>query len=607
VTIRRTADLVACLAFIFAAQPWTGAQTLAGDTNAATHATEIVVTASPLPGSAGQLGRSVEIVGSVELRNSGALSVGEALETLTSVSVSERGATEVQSDLSIRGSTFQQVLLTLDGFPLTDPQTAHHNMDLPLPIDAVETITVIPGPGSSLFGPSAFAGVVDLSPRIPEASGLRFHSGYGSFGTRRFGALADYVEGRQSTTFAVSYSDSEGFQEGTDYETLSFWGSSVTDFDAGSMRISIGHTDKDFGARDFYASYPSREETAVTLVDVAPMFEIGSGWSVKAIARYRHHEDEFVLIEDNPDYYWNQHTSESFTERLTLTSPAHFLGTTAFGVERSDASLDSSNLGDRNAFVNSGFIQHRIPQGIWGADLGLRADDYDRWGTEIFPSIGLSAKPDERIRIHASVARGIRPPSFTELYYTDPANISDPDLEPEEAWGGEAGAVMEIVDDVKVSVVYFHRRAENLIDWVRSSAEEAWQVSNIGEAMTRGGEIWLVTHMAGLKLRPSYRYADLDAESQGIESKYALNVPEHDAGLYAGLAKTHGFHASVAARYRDTPTLNRYWLLNAKVSKEFGRLTIYVLGKNLLDEEYEEIPSVPTAGVYGEAGLEVNW
>lgn len=566
---------------------------------------EIVIRAMPLPSGPGQTGRAVEVLGTQEMAVSRSASVPEQLETDTTVEVSERGSGSVQSDLSIRGSTFQQVLVTLDGLPLTDPQTAHHNMDVPFPLSALEKITVIPGPGTALFGPMAFAGVVDLEPRRPSESGVRLESAYGTFDTWRAGATADGVVGGRAATVAVRRERSNGFQAGTDYETWSAWGSTYFDIEGGSVRFSAGHADKDFGAQDFYLAYPSRERTKSTVVDLAPRFEIAPDWRVKAIFRYRRHEDEFLLIEDDPSFYRNTHVSDTFIERVTVTAPVQAFGKTAFGLERSDAKLDSSSLGTREAATTSTFLQHRLFGKAYTADLGLRLDDHGDWGTEVSPSLSLSVPLGEALSWHGSAARGLRPPSFTELYYTDPANTGDPGLDPEEAWGGETGLDFTLPGGTRGVLTYFIRDTKRLIDWVRRSEEDPWQATNTGEATFRGGEARMGATSGNLSWEAAYRYTDVDADDTGLESKYALNVARHDVRMTLGLPESRGFAASVTARYRDVSTLDDYWLVSARLAQRIGSVVVFAKGRNLLDEDYEEIPGVPTAGRYIEAGLEV--
>lgn len=569
--------------------------------------TQVVVTATPLPATSRQLGRNIEHLGTNELAGFRDLPLAHMLETATSVSVSERGASGAQADLSIRGSTFQQVLLTLDGLSISDPQTGHHNMNLPFPPSALAHATVIPGPGSALFGPSAFGGVVDLAPRIPSSSRLRVLSAAGAFDTQRATLTADHVGRTAAHTLSAAATRSDGFMQGADLETWSVWASSFAAHESGGIRLSAGHGNKNMGARDFYGEYPSREKTRVTLVDIAPLLALRDDWEVKAVLRYRRHEDEFILIDDDPSYYRNEHTTDSYAERITLTSPPGQRGRTAVGIERADAVLDSSNLGDRDVSTSSLFAEHRLAGASCSVDIGLRADRHSRWGTEVSPSLALSAPLGEALAWRASLARGIRPPSFTELYYSDPANAGDPDLKPEEAWGAETGLDATIGSAARVSLTAFIRDTRNLIDWVRTTDDEPWQASNIGEATFLGGEAGLKAARGRLQWQASYRYIDIDTDTAPPrQSKYALNAARHDASVRATMGETSATLLSLGARYRAVPSLDRYWLMEARVSRRLGDLKLFANGQNLLDETYQEIPGVPTAGRYVEVGLEMD-
>lgn len=76
--------------------------------------------------------------------------IGAALGSAAGVDVQRRGAPGAQGDISIRGSSFQQSLVLIDGMRMNDPQTAHHNPDLPLTVFDVERMDVLRGPYSSV-------------------------------------------------------------------------------------------------------------------------------------------------------------------------------------------------------------------------------------------------------------------------------------------------------------------------------------------------------------------------------------------------------------------------------------------------------------------------
>ena len=96
-----------------------------------------------------------------------------------SIDLQQRGPDGVQADLSIRGSTFEQALVLLNGLRINDAQSGHHNMDIPLPLDATSRIEVLHGTGSTFYGSDAIAGAVNFITTRPEGSELRVGAGSG--------------------------------------------------------------------------------------------------------------------------------------------------------------------------------------------------------------------------------------------------------------------------------------------------------------------------------------------------------------------------------------------------------------------------------------------
>jgi len=136
-------------------------------------------TADPVP-----LGEADRAVTSIPVREQ-ALLFGDLtglLQLDPSLDLRQRGPGGIQADLSIRGSTFSQTLVLWNGRRLNDPQSGHHNLDVPVPLDAVESIEVLRGAGSSLYGADAVGGVVNIVTRPPERGEMRLRAAYGSFG-----------------------------------------------------------------------------------------------------------------------------------------------------------------------------------------------------------------------------------------------------------------------------------------------------------------------------------------------------------------------------------------------------------------------------------------
>src|SRR3954454_17394759 len=99
-----------------------------------------------------------------------------------SVDLRERAPNGVQGDVSIRGGSFGQTLVLLDGMRLNDVQSGHHNLDLPVPLEAIQSVEILKGSGSTLYGSDAVGGVVNFVSRVPESSEFRLQAAAGNFG-----------------------------------------------------------------------------------------------------------------------------------------------------------------------------------------------------------------------------------------------------------------------------------------------------------------------------------------------------------------------------------------------------------------------------------------
>ena len=95
--------------------------------------------------------QNVVIISKEQIQNSPARSLQEVLSMVAGLDVRQRGVGGVQADIGIRGGSFEQTLFLLNGVKLTDPQTGHHAMNIPIPLDAIERIEVVKGPSMLLL------------------------------------------------------------------------------------------------------------------------------------------------------------------------------------------------------------------------------------------------------------------------------------------------------------------------------------------------------------------------------------------------------------------------------------------------------------------------
>ena len=123
---------------------------------------DIVVAAGRTPVEAQQAARLVSIITRTEIERAPAQSLNDLLRFTSAVDVRQRGPLGAQADISIRGGTFDQTLILLNGINITDPQTGHNNLNLPVDIESIEKIEILQGPAAKSFGPNAFNGAINI-------------------------------------------------------------------------------------------------------------------------------------------------------------------------------------------------------------------------------------------------------------------------------------------------------------------------------------------------------------------------------------------------------------------------------------------------------------
>ncbi len=136
---------------------------------------KVVVTANAYPVPFENLSRAVAVFTREDIDNLPARSIADILAQAASVDIRSRAPFGMQTDLSVRGSSFSQVLVLVDGMRINDSQTGHHNADIPVPLQDIERVEVLLGPGSSVYGADAFGGTVNIITRHHPGAGAIFH------------------------------------------------------------------------------------------------------------------------------------------------------------------------------------------------------------------------------------------------------------------------------------------------------------------------------------------------------------------------------------------------------------------------------------------------
>jgi vitamin B12 transporter len=558
--------------------------------------------------------RGIQILDRETLRTLPARSVADALRLGLGVDLEARSP--MQADLSLRGGTFEQVLVLVDGVRVSDPQTGHFHLDLAVSLDQVERIEILRGPAAAQYGSDAVGGVVHIITRSPssvrERGSLGARLETGSFRTRTLALQGSAgLPAGGGVQVGGHTGRSDGHREGTEWEEELASASLRLPLLGGGLRAEGGMARRDFGAKDFYAPFPSVESTRTTTGSVGWSSgpRGGGSWRVETRAHTRTHDDLFTLIRTNPSVYQNEHRSTLSGFEGTLRGGGQGSLRWALGGDWSRSRLTSNALGereeDRVALYGEGGWS--LPNGLV-VSAGLRHDEHERWGGFTSPSVGLALPGPRGTRLQGSWNRAFRGPSWTERFYADPGHIPNPDLGPERGNALEASIRHEGEGPVRIALTLFQREMTDLIDWARpqpapGGSPAPWVPRNLGEARFRGSEVeaaWTPVGGGGTVFSLSGTLLSLStSEMSGLVSKYALRPLEEQlqAGidlplpgtLHLGIRGMHG-------RRRGDDPFQRLDLRLSGALPGSGGIEGYLDLSNLLDSDHRDITGNPVAG-----------
>ena len=521
-----------------------------------------------------------------------------------SVDLQQRAPDGVQADLTIRGSTFGQTLVLLNGLRMNDAQSGHHNMDLPVPTDSIDRIEILRGAGSTLYGSDAMAGSVNIITGPPKYSEIRVGAGVGNFGVNQQSGDAAWIAGRWDEELSAARDFSSGFIPDRDYRKLTIFSNTGVQTFLGRTQVMLGYGDDPFGANQFYGNFDSWERTKSWFGGLKQ--DLGD--RTEFDFAYRRHTDEFILFRENPSFYENNHSDESWQTALRRKQPLGQNSTLFYGGEGFHESIDSNNLGQHERSRGAVYADYDVR--AWkrfSFSAGAREEIFSSTRGEFSPSVTAGYWLKAGFKLKGSASHAFRLPTYTDLYYSDPATLGNPNLQPETAWDYEGGLVWDQGGRYQAQVTVFERREKNGIDYVRSSPADLWHAENIDALNFTGVETSLTVRLPR-RQRLQFAYTGLHGGLQslaGLQSEYISNYPVDDGSIsWQGMLP-----GSVVARTR-VGVINRfdnnnpYALWDVAVARQFRYVGAHLDLANLTDTQYQEIPGVAMPGRSVVFGLE---
>jgi vitamin B12 transporter len=610
---------------------------------------EIKVSANIVPYEIRKTARNVSIIEAADIQNSPVKTIDGILQYALNIDVRSRSPFGVQSDISIRGGHFDQTLIMIDGVKMNDPQTGHHSMNLPLPIEQIERIEVLQGGASRVYGPSAFSGVINF---ITKKSAIGANSVSVTGGQHKLYELKGNVginRKNNNTLLSVSKMHSDGYAYNTAFDRFTAYGNSVFNQTKGTFSIQAGLVSNKFGASNFYHPkfYDQYEETDAKYIALTKLHNFSNKLSGTLIGSFRKHNDvyDFNKYLSNNIGSVNFHQSNVFDIDYKMRYLSKF-GASSIGIEWRQEGVISNRLGDSvdnpKAVKNypeivyskskirqnlSSYLEHQIQKEKWFISGGALLNFNSQFGSSLYPGVDISFFPTKTLTVYSTVNKSLRFPTFTEMYLNTSTVKADPNLLPEKAVNYEVG-LKSFTNLFNLTTSIFYRQTTDAIDKVKRPELTTPTMENIDNINMMGFEILGQFNISKRlnnpehwfqKINMNYSFLNANRKEDGFQSFYTLNYLSHklSTGTFFRISDNISASANYTFKKRegsfqwDAASPIQFYkpvhLLDLRISYAKNRFTAFLDANNLLNYQYVEFGFVEQPGRWLSTGVKMSF
>lgn len=596
--------------------------------------------------------------------------VVDILQYLPGVDVRTRGANGAQADISMRGGTFDQVLVLLNGVPLSDFHTGHYALNIPVSTEMIERVEVLQGTSANLHG--AFSGAINIVTKttLPQPSpqgrehdlALKLTAGMNGLVNPEIAATLAIPnknslpcgEGRGGViNLSAEYSRAEGYYapRPTEKEATACRNS---DFQLANiyfqtrwrgLDVQAGAQWKDAGLGMGYGFGSQDQFDATRTAFASGRYEHRWGaWRLDAQAAYRANYDRYEWHRDQR-LYGNFHFAQTASAALS----AHYasrVGTTSFGVSVRNENMHSTNLGDTinpdgqvpnvadfpladvrvldlvkggNRFHTNYYAEQTFYYAGLSASIGINGTYNTQFGHHLGGGANIGYEFKNAGTVYVNANRSLRMPTFTDLYYNAGNQLGNRNLKPEEAWLLSVG-YKGTWSGLSWSADWYYRWGKNIIDWVYvpTDTKRPFHAENQQQVNATGLELSLAYRLNEwlrcVSVDYAYTYLDLDLKEAGsryldyLSHKLAIHL-EH--GIYKGLG------ASWTVRFQkregqynnaegEVADYQPVWLLDGSVYWQNKYLRVSADCTNITNTRYYDYGGILQPGAWAKISIKAK-
>ncbi len=581
---------------------------------------EVVVTARKVPEILNLVPRSVDVITNEQIQDSGKTKAEDILQEISDITIEKYSGAEGTASLLMRGSASNQVLVLVDNMPTADMLSGATDMGL-INLLNIDRIEVVKGGLSSIYGPDATAGVVNIITNSGLKNIINASVSNGSYNTLRETLGTAFKLGKAGISASGLQERSAGYLPnidnfpGSDYLKRYFNGKLTFEEGWSKTTLTGNYLNR-------YAAYPgsiSNPEFSGNQYDENYSFgadEIETLDAVKIDASVFKRSGD--MTNTSPMYPSTRTVAkETQGSIMGIYDQLSYLSLIG-GFDENIKTINDTSIGTK-IIQNEGIMLNvsLMPIKALVADAGGRYDINTVYGNMYSWSFGAKYALPENTNVHGTMDYSFSAPTLDELYYSDIAwgIKSNPDLKPEQAMSYELG-VDNKTDRFTGSLVWFYRSVTDLINYSYNPATYITTPVNIGKAVITGAEV-----------KASYRPYDFWSIAAGytcmlgtdeVSGKPLPYMPRNKITGNTSVSLPYAIKLSADAEYVDnridstsgnSVILKPYYLLNINAAQKLNdNIRIFCNVSNIFDNtKYRIVYDYQTQGRMIMAGMEVQF
>ena len=595
--------------------------------------------------------------------------VADILQYLPGIDVRTRGANGAQADISMRGGTFDQVLVLLNGVPLSDFHTGHYALNIPVSAELIERVEVLQGTSANLHG--AFSGAINIVTkqavsRQPSEVSLKLTAGMNGLVNPEVAATlaipdkSSSLEGRSEGVINLSaeYSRADGYyapspteKEANACKNSDFKLANVyfqTRWRGLDVQAGAQWKDAGLGMGYGFGSQDQFDATRTAFASAKYGHRWGA-WRMDAQAAYRANYDRYEW------HRWQRlYGNFHFAQTASAAIAAHYasrIGTTSFGVGVRNENMHSTNLGDTinpngqvpnvadfpladvrvldlvkggNRFHANYYAEQTFYYAGLAASIGINGTYNTQFGHHLGGGANIGYTFEKAGTLYANANRSLRMPTFTDLYYNAGNQLGNRNLKPEEAWllsvGYKYTPDFGKAGKLSLSADWYYRWGKNIIDWVYvpTDTKRPYHAENQQQVNATGVELSVAYRwnewLRCISVDYAYTYLDLDLKESG--SRY-LDYLSHKLSIHLEHGIYKGLGASWTVRFQKregqynnaegaVADYQPVWLLDGSIFWQNKYLRVSADCTNMTNTRYYDYGGILQPGAWAKISIKAK-